>query len=123
MLPLALALGGAAIGAKQAQDQRADSRRQADMNALMASGQTAYSGLTGAGPGKIEASSMGPSVMGGALSGGVAGYSQGQAIGQAQSQQGLQNAYAELLKKQAAQGSIGSPVPMAGNPYSQSGMV
>lgn len=83
MLPAILAGGGAILGAKQAQDQKQANRQASDRDALMGSLQTAYGGFTGQGPGTIHAQAADPSVMGNALSGGVAGFSQGQAVDQA----------------------------------------
>jgi len=97
MLPLILALGGAALSAKQAQDEKKDARRMGDMDALIQSGKTAYSGFTGGPQGELKAMASGPSVMGNALAGGVAGYSQGQAFDMADAQR---NAYAALLAGQ-----------------------
>ena len=121
MLPLVLALGSAALSAKQAQDQRKDARLAGDREATQSSLQSAYSGLTGAGPGKEFSYSAGPSVMGEALAGGVAGASQGQAF----QNSAAQNAYMRLLAKQMGGGQVAAPQAMqaapqpaqASNPY------
>lgn len=100
MLPLMLAGGGALLSAKQAQDQKQANRMGSDRDALMASLQTAYSGINGGPAGQLSAQAADPSVMGNALAGGVAGFSQGQAFGQADTQDKVNNAYAQMLQKQ-----------------------
>lgn len=106
MIPLLMAAGMAAMQAKQAQDAKKQARQAGDTEALQSSAQTAYSGLTGFGPGGPVKYDAGPNVMGQALAGGVAGYSQGQAFGDAAMQSKYnENAYKMLLDKQAQQQS------------------
>lgn len=99
MLPLILAAGSSILSAKNAQDQKKDLRRQSDMDALIQSGQTAYSGFRGGPAGQFSAGEGGPSVLGNALSGGIAGFSQGQGFQTANAQ----NAYSDILRQQMQQ--------------------
>lgn len=106
MLPLILAGGGAIASAKQSQDKKKDVRLGSDRDALLASLQTAYSGFNGQAPGQLAAQEAGPSVFGAALGGGVAGYSQGQAFNQADTERDMLSAYASKLTGPQAQKTI-----------------
>lgn len=110
-LPVILGAGMGLMSAKNAQDQKAGNRMASDRDALMASLQTAYSGLTGGPAGQLSAQAQDPSVMGNALAGGVAGFSQGQAFNQATTQDKVNNAYAEMLKPKP-QNAMGLPQKM-----------
>lgn len=72
MLPLALALGGAGVGALNARDQR---KREQAMNEAAAV-QTEWSPWSGMGPGKISMNA--PSTLGGAAGGALQGAMFGQ---------------------------------------------
>lgn len=110
MLPILLALGTAAMSAKQAQDQKQSARLAGDRDALQSGLQSAYSGLTGAGVGKPFSYEAGPSVLGQGLAGGIAGAAQGQSFQNA----AAQNAYMQLLNKQMAQGGEQPGLPQGG---------
>lgn len=115
--PLLLPLVGAGvqggIGLIAAKQQRDEAKRRENLNAQLGALDTAYSTFLKAPSQKVANIDPGPGALGGALSGAVAGFAQGQNFNEAMAKG---NYYDQLAKKLAESKSMmaGQPNPMAG---------